>query len=46
MLGLKAGTLDDSSLFKPAMDIFVARASDWDKMDPALPKQEGSPVRP
>jgi hypothetical protein len=33
-----AGTLDDPSRFKPAMDIFTASAQPWDHMNPALPK--------
>ena len=43
MLGLKAGTLDDSSLYQPAVDIYVASASHWDHMNPALPKFDKSP---
>lgn len=43
--GLKAGTLDDSSLFKPAMDIYVRSAAHWDPMDAALPKHDAAPTR-
>ncbi|HTR01492.1 MAG TPA: GFA family protein [Candidatus Acidoferrum sp.] len=38
LIGLRAGTLDDASLFKPAIDIYVASAAQWDFMDPKLPK--------
>ena len=34
VLGLQAGSLDDPSQFRPAMDIFTARAQSWDHMDP------------
>jgi hypothetical protein len=37
-LGVTAGSLDDPSWFKPAMDFFVCDAQPWDAMDPALPK--------
>jgi hypothetical protein len=33
-----ASSLDDPSIFKPAMDIFTSSAQPWDHMDPALPK--------
>ena len=32
ILGLMAGSLDDPSLFKPAMEIFTASAHPWDHM--------------
>ncbi len=35
---ITAGSLDDPSQFKPAMDIFTASAQSWDHMNPALPK--------
>lgn len=35
---LVAASLDDPSIFKPAMDIYASSAQPWDKMDPALPK--------
>jgi hypothetical protein len=44
-IGLRAGTLDDTSLFTPAMDIYVASAAPWDCMNPALPKFAGPPAR-
>jgi hypothetical protein len=41
MLGIKAGTLDDSSSYVPTMDFHVASAAPWDRMDPGLPKKAG-----
>ncbi|CDQ08997.1 Glutathione-dependent formaldehyde-activating GFA (fragment) [Acidithiobacillus ferrivorans] len=38
LLGLRAGTLDDASLFKPNVDIFTSSAAHWDFMNPDLPK--------
>ena len=38
VLGLKAGTLDDPSLFKPAVEIFTDSAQPWDHMDPETQK--------
>jgi hypothetical protein len=38
LMFVTAGTLDDPSRFKPAMDIFTASAQPWDHMNPALPK--------
>lgn len=35
---ITAGSLDDPSLFKPAMDFFTSSAQPWDYMDPKLPK--------
>lgn len=46
LIGLRAGTLDDSSLYKPALDIYVSRASHWDFMDPKLPKFADAPPAP
>jgi hypothetical protein len=37
-VGIPAGSLDDPSSHKPAMDIFTASAQPWDSMDPDLPK--------
>jgi hypothetical protein len=39
-VGVTAGSLDDPSLFKPQMDIFVSDAQPWDQMDPTIPKFE------
>lgn len=33
-----AGSLDDPSWFRPAMDLYAASAQPWDYMNPALPK--------
>jgi hypothetical protein len=35
---ITAGSLDDPSRFKPAMDFFTSSAQPWDHMDPNLPK--------
>jgi len=35
---IRAGSLDDPSVFKPTHDIYVARAQPWDYMNPELPK--------
>ena len=43
LIGLRAGTLDDPSIFRPEADIFVKSAQPWDHMDPALPKYETYP---
>jgi hypothetical protein len=45
MVGIKAGTLDDPSLYKPAADIYVASASHWNHMDPQLPKFAKTPAQ-
>jgi hypothetical protein len=44
MLGIRAGTLDDASAYRPALDFYVASAQPWDHMDSALPKMPGPPV--
>jgi hypothetical protein len=38
LVGIRVGTLDDPSWFRPDADIFVDRAQPWDHMNPALPK--------
>jgi len=45
-VGVLASSLDDPSLFKPQMDIFVSDAQPWDQMDPAIPKFEQYPPTP
>ena len=35
---IMAGSLDDPSRFKPAMDIYTSSAQPWDHMNPQLPK--------
>jgi hypothetical protein len=37
-MGVKAGSLDDPSIFKPTMDIYTDSAQPWDYMNPNLPK--------
>jgi hypothetical protein len=43
MLGVKAGTLDDASRFRPQLNFYVASAQPWDHMDAGLPKMPGPP---
>ena len=43
LVGLRVGTLDDPSGFRPDADIFVRSAQPWDHMDPALPKYDTYP---
>jgi hypothetical protein len=43
VVGVLASSLDDPSLFKPQMDIFVSDAQPWDQMDPSIPKFEQYP---
>ena len=45
MVTIRAGSLDDGSIFKPTRDIYTSRAQPWHVMDPALPKVPGSPGR-
>lgn len=42
MLGIKAGTLNEASLYVPKLDFYVASAATWDFMDPQLPKKQGA----
>jgi len=39
LIALHAGSLDDPSAYRPAMDIFTASAQAWDVMHPDLPKR-------
>ena len=43
LIGVRAGTLDNPSLYKPSADIFVGSAASWDHMDPSIPKFEAYP---
>lgn len=43
---LYAGSLDDPSWYKPAIDIFTKSAQPWDHMDAGLPKFEEMPPPP
>jgi hypothetical protein len=38
MLGIRAGTLDDPSIFTPGMHIYASRAQSWDVMNPDTPQ--------
>jgi hypothetical protein len=38
MLGIRAGTLDDPSIFTPGMHIYASRAQSWDSMNPDTPQ--------
>ena len=38
MVTIRAGNLDDPSIFRPTRNVFVASAQPWDHMDPALPR--------
>ena len=42
MLGIKAGTLNDSSNYAPKLDFYVGSAAPWDFMNPDLPKKQGA----
>lgn len=42
MLGIKAGTLDESSHYVPMLDFHVGSAVPWDFMNPKLPKKQGA----
>jgi hypothetical protein len=37
LVAIRAGSLDDPSLFRPEANIFTASAQPWDHLDPALP---------
>jgi len=43
LVGIRVGTLDDPSWFRPEADIFVKSAQPWDYMDPNLPKYAAYP---
>jgi hypothetical protein len=43
---VKAGSLDDPSVFQPQMVIYAKRAQRWDHVDPALPRFEAMPPHP
>ncbi len=40
---IRAGNLDDPSLYKPQMDIYVESAQPWDYLDSELPKSPKMP---
>jgi hypothetical protein len=43
MMGIRAGSLDDPSLYKPQMNIFAKNAQKWAVLDPNLPQFPGMP---
>ena len=43
MLGIRAGTLDNPSDFKPALDMYTSSAAAWDSMNESLPKMPKAP---
>ena len=43
LVAIMAGSLDDPSLFKPTMNVYVASAQPWSLMDPNLAKFDGMP---
>ncbi len=40
---IMAGSLDDASWFKPAMNVWTSRAHPWAPLDPALPGFDKNP---
>ncbi len=43
IVGLRVGTLDDPSEFRPEADIFVKSAQPWEHLNPELPKYDTYP---
>jgi hypothetical protein len=46
LMGIMAGSLDDSSWFQPVMDCYTISAQPWDYMNPELPKFAKFPPPP
>jgi hypothetical protein len=46
LLGIRAGSLDDPSEYRPGMDIYTTSAQPWDCMNPELPKFPKLPPLP
>jgi hypothetical protein len=44
MLALQAGSLDNPSRYKPAMDVFTASAQPWDRLHPDTRKLPKGPA--
>ena len=44
-IGIMAGSLDDPSTHRPAIDIYTTSAQPWDYMNPELPKFPKGPPR-
>lgn len=38
VVGIRAGSLDDPSWFRPSADVWIDAAQPWDVMDPDVPK--------
>jgi hypothetical protein len=43
LVGIRVGTLDDPSWFRPQADIFVKSAQSWDYLNPHIPKYAAYP---
>jgi hypothetical protein len=43
LVTIRAGSLDDPSIFRPAQDIYTSSAQPWDHMSPSLPKSSKLP---
>lgn len=46
LIAIMAGSLDDPTAHKPAMDIYTESAQPWDYMNPALRKLPRAPLLP
>ena len=46
LISLRAGTLDDPSVFRPKADVCVGHAAAWVAMNADLPKFQAMPMRP
>ena len=46
VIAIKAGTLDDPSIFQRQAHIWVGSAPDWHLIDPGLPRAESNPDLP
>jgi hypothetical protein len=46
VLGIRAGTLDDTSMYVPAVNIYTSSAPTLDHMDPSLPNFPEMPPMP
>jgi hypothetical protein len=43
LIFIRASSLDDPEVFRPAMIVYASRAPSWDRMDPALPAFDRMP---
>ncbi|MGB3020606.1 MAG: GFA family protein [Methyloceanibacter sp.] len=46
LLAIRAGTLDDPEIARPAMTIWTAQAPSWAAIDPNIPQDQGQPPPP